>query len=142
MLYIGLGTALLMVEGQAAPEVERAYTQAYALCQQVGETLQLVPVLLGLWRFYNARSQLHTALEIGETILRLAQRTHDPMLEVIAHTALGVTWVFLGTLPAARRHAEEAMARYTPDQRRAPMFQIGQDPGVGCQSVLLGPSGC
>jgi predicted ATPase len=132
-LYIGLGTALLMAKGQAAPEVEHAYTQAYALSQQVGETPQLVPILLGLWRFYNGRLQLHTAREIGETILRLAQRTHDPMLAVIAHTALGVTWTFLGTLPAARRHAEEAIARYTPDQRRAPMFQIGQDPGVGCR---------
>jgi predicted ATPase len=132
-LYIGLGTALLMTKGQAAPEVEHAYTQAYALCQQVGETPEIVPVLLGLWRFYNAQSQLHTSREIGETLLRLAQRAHDPMLAVIAHTALGVTWTFLGALPAARLHAEEAIARYTPDQRRAPMFQIGQDPGVGCQ---------
>jgi predicted ATPase len=37
-LYIALGTALLMTKGQAAPEVEQAYTQARALCQQVGET--------------------------------------------------------------------------------------------------------
>ena len=51
-LYIALGAALLTVKGAAAPEVERAYTQAYALCQQVGETPELVPVLLGLWRFY------------------------------------------------------------------------------------------
>jgi predicted ATPase len=132
-LYIGLGTALLVTKGQAAPEVEHAYTQAYALCQQVDETPELVPVLLGLWRFYNARAQLHTARELGETLLRLAQRAYDPMLAVIAHTALGVAWAFLGALPAARLHAEEAIARYTPDQRRVPMFQIGQDPGVGCQ---------
>ena len=47
-LYITLGAALLMTKGQAAPEVEHAYTQARALCQQVGETLELVPVLFGL----------------------------------------------------------------------------------------------
>ena len=41
-----------MTKGQAAPEVEHAYTQARALCQQVGETPELVPVLFGLWRFY------------------------------------------------------------------------------------------
>jgi class 3 adenylate cyclase/predicted ATPase len=132
-LYIGLGTALLMTKGQAALEVEHAYTQAYALCQQVGETPQLVPVLLGLWRFYNGRSQLHTAREFGETLLRLAQRSHDSMLTVIAHTALGQNLAFLGALPAARLHAEEAIAHDTPDQRRTPMFQIGQDPGVGCR---------
>ncbi|HEY5868219.1 MAG TPA: adenylate/guanylate cyclase domain-containing protein, partial [Candidatus Tectomicrobia bacterium] len=132
-LYIGLGTALLMTKGQAALEVEHAYTQAYALCQQVGETPQLVPVLLGLWRFYNGRSQLHTAHEFGETLLRLAQRSHDSMLTVLAHTALGQNLAFLGALPAARLHAEEAIAHDTPGQRRTPMFQIGQDPGVGCR---------
>jgi predicted ATPase len=132
-LYIGLGTALLMTKGQAAPEAEHAYRQAYALSQHVGETPQLVPVLLGLWRFYNARSQLHTSRELGEAMLRVAQHTHDPMLAVIAHTALGVTWAFLGALATARLHAEEAIAHYAPDQHCARMFQIGQDPGVGCR---------
>ena len=71
----------------------------------------------GLWRFYTVRSQLHTARELGETLLRLAQRAHDPALAVIAHDALGMTWFCLGALPAARLHLEEGIARYTPDQR-------------------------
>ena len=40
----------------------------------------------------------------------------------------------LGALPAARRHVEEGIARYTPDQRRAPLFRMGHDPGVACRS--------
>ena len=60
-LYIALGAALVMAKGQGAPEVEHAYSQAHALCQQVGETPQLAPVLFGLWRFYLVRSQFHTA---------------------------------------------------------------------------------
>jgi predicted ATPase len=90
-LYITLGAALQMAKGQGAPEVEQAYTQAYALCQQVGETPELVPILYGLWRFYGARPQLHTARELGETLLRLAQHTYDSALAVIAHCALGLT---------------------------------------------------
>jgi len=103
-----------MTKGHAAPEVEQTYTQAYALCQQMGETPQLIPVLLGLWRFYGVRSQLHTAREIGETLLRLAQRTHDSALAVIANYVLGVTWMWLGTLPAARQHLGESIAHYIP----------------------------
>ena len=118
----------------AAPEVEHAYTQAHALCQQVGETPELVPVLYGLCRFYLGRLQLHTAREIGETLLRLAQRADDPALAVIAHYALGATWLFLGALPAARLHLEEAIARYTPDQRRALVFRIGARSGCGLPS--------
>ena len=76
---------------------------------------------------------MHTAREIGDTLLRLAQHAHDPALAVIAHYALGVTWLFLGALPAARQHLEEGIAHYTPDQRRAPAFRIGQDPGVACR---------
>jgi predicted ATPase/class 3 adenylate cyclase len=132
-LYIALGAALQMTKGQAAPEVEHAYTQARALCQQVGETPELVPVLLGLWRFYNIQQQFQMARELGETLLRLAQRTHDPALAVVAHYALGWTWFCLGALPAARQHLEEGSARYMPDQRRAQVFGIGQDPGVACR---------
>jgi class 3 adenylate cyclase/predicted ATPase len=132
-LHISLGAAVQMAKGMAAPEVEQAYTQAYALCQQVGETPELVPVLFGLWRFYVQRLQLHTARELGETLLRLAQCADDPALSVIAHYALGQTWFFLGALPAARQHLDEGSARYTPDQRRALVFRMGQDPGVGCR---------
>jgi predicted ATPase len=132
-LYIALGAALQITKGHAAPEVEQAYTQARTLCQQVGETPELVPVLLGLWRYYNTRPQLHTAQELGETLLRLARHTHDPALAVVAHYALGSTWFWLGALPAARQNLEEGIARYTPDQRRTPVFRMGQDPGVACR---------
>jgi TOMM system kinase/cyclase fusion protein len=133
-LHIALGAALQVTKGHTAPEVEHAYTQAYALCQQVGETPELVPVLFGLWRFYVVRAQLHTAREIGETLLRLAQRTDNPTLAVIAPYVLGMTWCCLGVLPTARQRLEEAIARYTPDQRRAPEFRMGFDPGMGCRA--------
>src|SRR5882724_7165893 len=133
-LYIALGAALQMAKGHAAPEVEHAYTQARTLCQQVGETPELVPVLFGLWRFYLVRSQLHMARELGETLLRLAQHADDPALAVLAHSALGFTSLCLGALPVARQHLEEAIARDTPDQHRAPVFRIGHDPGVGCRA--------
>jgi class 3 adenylate cyclase/predicted ATPase len=132
-LHLALGAALAMAKGHAAPEVEQAFTQARAWCQQVGETPALVPVLVGLWRFYNTRPQLHTARELGDTLLRLAQRAHDPALAVLAHQALGMTWFYLGTLPAARQHLEAGIARSTPDQYRVPAFHLGQDPGVGCR---------
>jgi class 3 adenylate cyclase len=132
-LHLALGAALQIAKGHAAPEVEHAYTQARALCQQVGETPELVPVLFGLWRFYNTRAQLHTARELGDTLLRLAQRAHDPALAVVAHYALGLTSFWLGALPTARLHLEAGIARYTPDQRHTPAFRMGQDPGVACR---------
>src|SRR5262245_54159712 len=129
-LYSALGVALTMTHGQAAPDVEHAYTQAYACCQQVGEPPELVPVLYGLWRCYVQRSQLPTARALGDTLLRLAHRADDAALLVLAHYALGVTQFFLGALPAARRHLEDALVRYTPDQHRAQVLRMGVDPGL------------
>ena len=133
-LHVALGAALLMTKGQAAPEVEHTYIQARVLCQRIGETPELVPVLFGLWRLYIARPQFHMTREIGETLLRLAQHTDDPALAVIAHYALGTTWLFLGLLSAARTHLEEGIALYTPAQRRVSVFRIGVDLGVGCRA--------
>ena len=66
-------------------------------------------------------------------MLHLAHRAHDPALVVIAHEVLGWTSLLLGALPAARMHHEEGIVRYAPDQRRAPVFRLGYDPGVACR---------
>ena len=128
-LHITLGAALLVTKGQSAPEVEHAYTQAHALCQQVGETPELVPVLYGLWRFYVLRPQLHTACELAETLLHLAHRTDDPALAVIAHYALGTTWLWRGALPAAR---SASGGRHRPlHARPAPYAGVPHGPRSG-----------
>ena len=44
-LQTSLGPALIALKGYAAPEVEKAYTRARELCQQVGPTPQIFPVL-------------------------------------------------------------------------------------------------
>ena len=98
-----------------------------------GRDARAGPGSVGLWRFYLARPQLHTARELGETLLRLAQRAHDPVFAVIAHYTLGATWLWLGALPAARQHLEASIAVDTPDQGRARVLRIGEDPGVACR---------
>ena len=52
-LQVILGPTLTATKGWAAPEVEKTYTRAHELCQQVGESTQLFPVLWGLWVFYG-----------------------------------------------------------------------------------------
>ncbi len=73
-LQVRLGESLRATSGHGAPEVERVYVRARALCQQVGESPQLFPVQLGLWVFYNVRAEYHTARDLAEQMLTLAQR--------------------------------------------------------------------
>jgi class 3 adenylate cyclase/tetratricopeptide (TPR) repeat protein len=54
-LQRALGASLLATQGFAAPDVERAYTRAWALCQRLGDTPEIFPVLFGLWGFYETK---------------------------------------------------------------------------------------
>jgi TOMM system kinase/cyclase fusion protein len=131
---IALGPVLMNTKGPAAPEVERAYARARELCQQVGETPQLFPMLWGLWYFHNGRAAHQTAQELGEQLLSLAQHIQDSAFLVVAHRALGNTLYHLGELARARAHLEEGMALYDPQQHRSLAFLYGQDLAVICRA--------
>ena len=68
-LHIALGAAQIVVKGHAAAEVEHAYLKARELCERIGETRELAPVLFGLWRFYITRAQKHKARDLGEALI-------------------------------------------------------------------------
>ena len=128
-LQITLGSLLIATKGYAAPEVEKTYTQALALCRQVGETSQLFWVLLGLYRFYLLRPELQTARELAEQLLRLAQNMPDPALLPDAHRALGIVLFHLGELTTALAHMQQSIALYDPQTHRPDQSPLsGQDP--------------
>jgi predicted ATPase/DNA-binding winged helix-turn-helix (wHTH) protein len=131
-LQMVLGPALMATKGHGDPDVERAYTRARALCQLIEETPQLFPMLWGLWRFYNVRGALQTARELGEKLLSLAQRQHDPSRLLVAHQALGHTLFFLGAFAAARTHLEQGIALADPSQHHALAVYYGIAPEVMC----------
>jgi class 3 adenylate cyclase/predicted ATPase len=143
-LQTALGAATLMVRGHAAPEVEAAYKRAHVLCQQLGDTQDMLPVLFGLWRFFVMRADYAMARQLGEDLLGLADRSDELPAHVIPHYAVGFTCFCLGELPAARSHLEECLARYNPAQRSFPVFKAGQEPGVACRvyaALTLWPLG-
>jgi predicted ATPase len=109
-LRIALGPALVATKGPAAPEVEQTYARARALCTQVGETPQLFSILRGLCRFYTTRGALQTARQLGEQLLRLAEREADPAPRLEAHEMLGSTLFYLGEFAAARMPLEQGIA--------------------------------
>ena len=95
-----------------APEVAATYQQARELCRQVGETPQLLPVLGGLVVFYLNRNELQTARELGEQMLDLAQRLHDPAALGHAHIIFGERLVLLRSM---------GRCPYTPGTRPRPL---------------------
>jgi predicted ATPase len=134
-LQIVLGPALIVTQGPGSPAVEQVYARAQELCQQMGKTPQLFPVLWGLWRFYNNRGEYQRARALGERLLSLAQQVCDAALLLEAHHALWATLFWSGEFAAARAHLEQGRALYDPQQHRShALLYGGHDPGVCCLS--------
>ena len=57
-------------------------------------------MLWGLWQFYLVRAEYQTARELGEQLLSLAQRIHDPALLVGGPLCAGDILYHLGELAA------------------------------------------
>jgi predicted ATPase/DNA-binding winged helix-turn-helix (wHTH) protein len=134
-LLVSLGVPLLMTKGYAAPEVEHTYARARALCQELGESPQLLPALAGLFRFYFVRAEFQLAQEFGAQVLRLAQSTSDAVVFLIAHSMLAVPLVSLGELTAAREQFEKVIMLYDPQQHRFIASLYGDDPGIICLAL-------
>ena len=134
-LQISLGAPLMASKGFAAPEVERAYTRARELCEQLGETPQLFPVLYALSLLHYVRAEYKTARELGEQYLAVAQSIQDSASLVSAHYMLLCILFDLGELVPAREHAEQGLVFYDPQQHHSLAFLTGYDPGMGCLSV-------
>ena len=134
-LQTALGAASIMAKGHAAPEVEAAYTRARMLCQALGDTLDVFPVLLGLFRFYVVRD-IPLARQLGGELLALAEQRDETSLYIVAHQALGCACFYMAELHLARHHLEESITRDTPAQPRPPMFRVGQDSGATSRAFI------
>ena len=112
-MQLALGPALIATKGYAAPEVEQTYARAQVLCEQVGETHQFFPTLLGLLWFYQNRGALPQARELGEQLIgwHSAQPRRPPAWK---HIGAWRYLVLLGEYAAAWRHLEQGIAVTDP----------------------------
>ena len=99
----------MAVRGFAAPEVERAYTRAWELCERLGDPPELFVAMLGLWVMHLVRGVLRRAYELAEQLFQRAQSAHDPALLLYAQVALGNTSYWMGKFLAAREYMEMAV---------------------------------
>ena len=138
-MQIALGIPLQATRGYTAPEVEKVYGRARALCEQVGETPQLFPVLHGLFNFYVNGAELKVSHELAEQLFRLAQNVDDPTLLLLARRALAETFFWRGEFASAREQTTQSLGLYNPLQHRSLVLLYAEDPGWFAR--LLRPGG-
>lgn len=135
LLHVALGVSLMAVKGRAAPEVEQVYTQARALCQQIGDTPQLFPVLRGLCLFYLNCGQRQTAQALAEQLLRQAERQPEAAPRMLGHYLLGQVLFVRGALEDAAQHFAQSIAAYDLREHRQLAHVYGIDLGVITRSL-------
>jgi predicted ATPase len=143
-LQIALGVPLVLVRGHAALEVEKVYSRAKELCDQVCDEPQRFHVLMGLRRFYFFRGELGRAHDLGEQLLAQAERIGDPAYLSRAHAMHGETLYRMGMFSQSREHCAAGYELYDPVQHRSHVFLYGNDTRALCcifGAVSLWPLG-
>jgi predicted ATPase len=135
-LQVALGVALMAAKGWAAPDVGQANARARDLCERLGDTSRLFPILYGEWVFHVVRAELEAGRTAGEDLLRRAQERNDAAAETIGNRIVGTAALLRGELVAARAHLERTLALYDPAAHRSLAFLFAQDPRVSGLSVL------
>jgi DNA-binding winged helix-turn-helix (wHTH) protein/predicted ATPase len=129
-----LGTALIG-RGWADPEIATALGRARALCDELGATVELFPILIGLFGYYITRAELPVARELSEGIVAVAVTADDSAIRLSAHNAAAMVAFYAGELATAVGEAERGMRIYDPvlhHPHREPLFRGRQVVGVSC----------
>ncbi len=129
-IQIALGPLLLATKGYAAPEVEHAFTEAWALCQQVGDAQQRFQVLWGLGKFYQVKPDLNKGTAVAKELLALAQVEESPDLLLEAYSIAGTHCFHNVALRAAKQYLDQSVALYDRQQYGHHTLVYGQDPAI------------
>lgn len=132
-----MGLAFVAAKGYGSPEGEADFTRARELCEQLGESPHLLPVLFGLTKFYVVRADLRTAREMGEQLLNLARRLQDQASLIAAHTVLGMALLISGETTLSRPHLEEVVDLYGLLPHTSLSFRSGEDLRVTCLTLMI-----
>ena len=132
-LLLALGSPIAVTKGWDSPEVERVYGRARELCQEAGETPQLLRALFGLAGYYIIHGEYKSARESMEQNLNLARRTQDPGVLLQAHHYLGALQTYAGELASARQSQDEVITHYDMKTHHALVhLYAGDDPAACC----------
>ncbi|HEV7829835.1 MAG TPA: hypothetical protein VGP04_13495, partial [Pseudonocardiaceae bacterium] len=117
-LQILLAPLLMTVYGWGAVEVERACERALRLAQELQRHDRSYPPLWGLWTVRFLRGEMADALESAGPILRIAQASGVPMIEITGRHATAYSLVYQGEVERALEEAEAGLALYEFEQEK------------------------
>ncbi len=133
---ITMGGALIAARGYGAPDTGEAYIRARELCDQLGATKRLFPVLYGQWVHHAVRAEHRKAQRVADQFLELAERQQDTAPLLVAHRCMGLSHLYGGEPATARPHLEQALSLFDPEDHSSLAYRYGQDPRASTQGWM------
>src|SRR3984957_19036308 len=131
-----LGVALTNTLGPASSEAQATHERAAQLSQELGDREGRFRARWNLWRVYNVRAELDSALAVGDALLAEAEADGDVDHEVQARHSLWSSRLFRGELEAACHHVGRALAIYEVDRHGTQALTFGGHDARECALAL------
>jgi len=135
-LRTGLGAALMIAKGFAAPETGQVYSRARQLWEELGSPAEFLHVPRGQALYHNMRGEIDQAQRLDAGLLVLSRQRNDSAGLILGHLCAGQTQMYAGNLAASQSHLEEVLALYDPHSHRSLVYQAGQYPHVNARAHL------
>jgi class 3 adenylate cyclase/predicted ATPase len=110
-----LAAALVASLGNAASETGESYARARELCEELGETRALTPVLSGLSTYHQTRAEYAAMREVADDLLRRGEEQGNTASSMVGHRSMGICLHQLGEFAAAREHFEHVLRLYSAE---------------------------
>jgi len=117
-LMVVLAPLYAAVRGFATSEIEPHADRLRELCDRIGQSPAIIGALYSLWALNLARARLHEAMPLANQVMKIAAPLDDPFATGGAHSAVGVTSMWLGQFSTARDHLEQTVAIFETDLAR------------------------
>jgi predicted ATPase len=106
------------------------------VCEQLGDTAALIPVLSGLWSHHSARSEYHVAREIAADLLRFAEEKNDVSGMIVGNRSMGTCSYILGEFALSQKYFEHVLTLYDTSVHGSIASVAAYDPRVAALSYL------
>jgi class 3 adenylate cyclase/predicted ATPase len=133
---ISMGGAFIAARGYGAPDTAKAYIRARELCDQLGATKLLFPVLYGQWVHHAVRAEHRKAQRVADQFLELAESQQDAAPLLVAHRCIGLSHLYRGEPAMAHPHLEQTLSLYDIEAHSSLAYSYGQDPRASTQGWM------
>jgi len=134
-LQLALGRSLCLTSGYTDQEPVACFARARELAHAIGDQVQFLPVVWGLWMYYVVGAECQKARELAGQLLRMAESSTDPCALVAAHFANALVLELVGDLAGARMHSEQLISLDAPGRHGTYLSNYLVDPSISGRGV-------